>query len=146
MEGEPGPVGVVAPYPMLIETALFDSGPYGACAVPFDALAFDLRVGDSGRWSAPRRHLCRCGCMDYGDSLTKVAELLQAPVATSVSGKGVMDECHPLAVGWGYGHTRRAHGGIGLSKSRCGAGDRREVQRSIDGVLLDTTTSAPYTR
>ena len=24
-------------------------------------------------------------------------------MATSVSGKGVIDECHPLAVGWGYG-------------------------------------------
>src|SRR5262249_33935109 len=35
--------------------------------------------------------------------LVQVAELLQAPVATSVSGKGVIDECHPLAVGWGYG-------------------------------------------
>ena len=43
------------------------------------------------------------GCMDYSASLTKVAEMLQAPVATSVSGKGVIDECHPLAVGWGYG-------------------------------------------
>ena len=43
------------------------------------------------------------GCMDFSSSLTKVAELLQAPVATSVSGKGAIDECHPLAVGWGYG-------------------------------------------
>ena len=29
--------------------------------------------------------------------------MLQAPVATSVSGKGVFPENHPLAVGWGYG-------------------------------------------
>jgi acetolactate synthase-1/2/3 large subunit len=41
--------------------------------------------------------------MDYSPSLVEVAELLQAPVATSVSGKGAFPECHPLAVGWGYG-------------------------------------------
>jgi len=29
--------------------------------------------------------------------------MLQAPVATSVSGKGCMPDSHPLAVGWGYG-------------------------------------------
>ena len=29
--------------------------------------------------------------------------MLQAPVATSVSGKGAISDGHPLAVGWGYG-------------------------------------------
>src|SRR5207302_8794059 len=43
------------------------------------------------------------GCMDFGPALVQAAETLQAPVATSVSGKGVIPECHPLAVGWGYG-------------------------------------------
>jgi acetolactate synthase-1/2/3 large subunit len=41
--------------------------------------------------------------MDYSCALVRVAELLQAPVATSVSGKGVIPETHLLAVGWGYG-------------------------------------------
>jgi acetolactate synthase-1/2/3 large subunit len=43
------------------------------------------------------------GCMDHSPALVQVAELLQSPVATSVSGKGVIPEAHPLAVGWGYG-------------------------------------------
>src|SRR5207302_6601809 len=43
------------------------------------------------------------GCMDYGEKLVQAAELLQAPVATSISGKGTIPETHPIAVGWGYG-------------------------------------------
>ena len=55
-----------------------------------------------------RRHLRRPGLHGLlGRSLAAVAEMLQAPVATSVSGKGVIPECHPLAVGWGYGPQRR---------------------------------------
>jgi acetolactate synthase-1/2/3 large subunit len=41
--------------------------------------------------------------MDYGAALVRLAETLQAPVSTSMSGKGVIPEDHPLAVGWGYG-------------------------------------------
>ena len=43
-----------------------------------------------------------------------VAELLQAPVATTVSGKGVIPDDHPLAVGWGYGSLRHEGGRAGL--------------------------------
>ena len=43
------------------------------------------------------------GCVDAGPALAAVAEVLQAPVATSVSGKGSIPDAHPLAVGWGYG-------------------------------------------
>ena len=43
------------------------------------------------------------GCVEAGPALAAVAELLQAPVATSVSGKGCIPDAHPLAVGWGYG-------------------------------------------
>jgi acetolactate synthase-1/2/3 large subunit len=101
--GEPGPVGVVIPYPLLIEAHHFHSGPLAPPGVPFDEAAFHrvlhllsdrrLRVGIYAGW----------GCMNYGPSLARLAEVLQAPVATSMMGKGVICETHPLAVGWGYG-------------------------------------------
>jgi acetolactate synthase-1/2/3 large subunit len=71
--------------------------------LPFDEAAYRQVV----------KHLCDkrlrvgiyagLGCVDAGPSLVQVAELLQAPVATSVSGKGCIPDSHPLAVGWGYG-------------------------------------------
>ena len=41
--------------------------------------------------------------MNHSADLVALAEVLQAPVATSIAGKGAMPENHPLAVGWGYG-------------------------------------------
>ncbi len=109
-QGEPGPTAVVVPYNLLTETHRYYCPPPGPPEVPFDeaavACALQLlnnRVGAG----LPRPYrvgiYAGMGCMDFSSSLTKVAELLQAPVATSVSGKGAIDECHPLAVGWGYG-------------------------------------------
>ncbi|MEZ6140115.1 MAG: thiamine pyrophosphate-binding protein [Zavarzinella sp.] len=103
MEGEPGPVAVVIPFTMLVETAEFDSPPLEPAPLPFDEKTFqealallskqDLRVGIyAGQ-----------GCQDYSELLGKLAEVLQAPVATSVSGKGVISDRHPFSVGWGYG-------------------------------------------
>ena len=43
------------------------------------------------------------GCVEAGQRLPRSPRLLQAPVATSVSGKGCIPDSHPLAVGWGYG-------------------------------------------
>ena len=101
--GEPGPVAVVIPYNLFIEVVEFNSPPVALAAPPFDEAAFEKAVAllADGR--------CRVGiyagggCMDYCEPLTRAAELLQSPVATSVSGKGCIPESHPLAVGWGFG-------------------------------------------
>ena len=101
--GEPGPVAVNIPYPLFIATADYHCPPGGGPASPFDEAAFQQAL-----------HLLACrnfrvgiyaglGCMDVSPALVQVAELLGAPVATSISGKGVIPDCHPLAVGWGYG-------------------------------------------
>lgn len=103
MAGEPGPVGVVIPYDLLIEAAAFDSGPLEPLPVPFDEQATATAIA----MLSDRRHkvgiYAGLGCMDHSPALVQLAEQLQAPVATSISGKGAMPEDHPLAVGWGYG-------------------------------------------
>ena len=101
--GEPGPVAVLIPFPLYMEAWDYDQPAPPPYPVPFDEDAYrkilchlqnrDCRVGI----------YAGVGCADSGPSLTAVAELLQAPVATSVSGKGVIPDAHPLAVGWGYG-------------------------------------------
>jgi acetolactate synthase-1/2/3 large subunit len=101
--GEPGPVAVVIPFNLLIEVAHFSCPPPADVPLPFDDAAFERAVA----LLTDRRNrvgiYAGYGCMDHGDQLAAVAEVLQAPVATSVSGKGCVLDAHPLAVGWGYG-------------------------------------------
>jgi acetolactate synthase-1/2/3 large subunit len=100
--GEPGPVAVVVPYNLLMAAENYDSPPLEGLALPFDEPAFNQTLG----LLTGRRRVgiyAGLGCMDHSPALVRLAETLQAPVATSVSGKGVIPEDHPLAVGWGYG-------------------------------------------
>jgi acetolactate synthase I/II/III large subunit len=115
--GEPGPVAVVIPYTLLTETHDFHTPPAEAPALPFDAECFlqALKLLKETRFKVGI--YAGQGCMDYSDLLVQLAELLQAPVATSVSGKGCFPECHPLSVGWGYGShatgaSERVFGGL----------------------------------
>jgi acetolactate synthase-1/2/3 large subunit len=108
--GEPGPVAVVIPFDLLNEAWDYDTSMPGDLVMPFDADAYRQAVS----LLSDRR--CRVGiyagmgCASASGSLVRVAELLQAPVATSISGKGVIPDSHRLAVGWGYGEqgTRAA--------------------------------------
>jgi acetolactate synthase-1/2/3 large subunit len=101
--GEPGPVGVLIPFPLFIARHDFQSPPQEMVIEGIDLAAFQKVLASLSD------HKCRVGiyaglgCMDYGHALVEVAEILQAPVATTVSGKGCIPENHPLAVGWGYG-------------------------------------------
>jgi acetolactate synthase-1/2/3 large subunit len=104
LSGEPGPVAVVVPYNLLIEAADFRVPPPAATpTVIFDEGAFQKAVAFLSDKSQRIGIYAGFGCMDFSEDLAAVAELLQAPVATSVSGKGAISEAHPLAVGWGYG-------------------------------------------
>jgi acetolactate synthase-1/2/3 large subunit len=103
MCGEPGPAAVVVPYNLLIDTCKYDCLPIAPCDLPFDDGAFQCALGLLSQHGLKVGIYAGMGCMNYSPALVNVAEVLQAPVATSVSGKGVISECHPLAVGWGYG-------------------------------------------
>ncbi len=100
---EPGPVAVVIPYDLLIQASHFH------CEKPYEVItACDEDATQQAIRLLSQRSLkvgiyAGQGCMNYTSSLTALAELLEAPVATSVSGKGVINERHPLSVGWGYG-------------------------------------------
>ncbi len=101
--GEPGPVAVLIPYPFYTEVWNYDLAVPPPCPVPFDEPAYQRVLA---HLMDRRRRVgiyAGLGCVDAGPSLAMAAELLQAPVATSVSGKGCISDLHPLAVGWGYG-------------------------------------------
>ena len=101
--GEPGPTAVVIPYWMYTEVWDYDEPLPPPPALAFDEAAYRRALG----LLCDKRYrvglYAGLGCMDAGPSLRAVAETLQAPGATSVSGKGALPEGHPLAVGWGYG-------------------------------------------
>jgi acetolactate synthase-1/2/3 large subunit len=101
--GEPGPVAVVIPYNLFIEAHDFRCPPPSIPLLPFDEEAFQKALALLCDARERIGIYAGAGCMAFSAELTAVAELLQAPVATSVSGKGAICETHPLAVGWGYG-------------------------------------------
>jgi acetolactate synthase-1/2/3 large subunit len=101
--GEPGPVAVVIPYDLLIETHHFNDPPLAPCGSPWDENAVQAALCLLSQPKARVGIYAGQGCMNYSGLLCQVAEMMQAPVATSVSGKGVISENHPLAVGYGFG-------------------------------------------
>jgi acetolactate synthase-1/2/3 large subunit len=103
LAGEPGPVAVVIPFPFFSEAWDYDQPAPPPYPLPFDEAAYGQIVAHLADRKCRVGIYAGLGCVDHGPALAAVAEMLQAPVATSVSGKGCLPDSHPLAVGWGYG-------------------------------------------
>jgi acetolactate synthase-1/2/3 large subunit len=101
--GEPGPVAVLIPYPLLIANHAYHCPSLEPEMPAIDEGAFQNAIGLLANHKWRIGIYAGLGCMNCSPALVEVAEILQAPVATSVSGKGAMPEHHPLSVGWGYG-------------------------------------------
>ncbi len=102
--GEPGPVVVEIPYNLfaaraeppgtVAETASTPRAPSPeAVDKVLDLLRGAKRVGIYAGF----------GASDARDDLARLAEILQAPVATTLGGRGVVPEDHALSVGFGFG-------------------------------------------
>jgi acetolactate synthase-1/2/3 large subunit len=101
--GEPGPTAVVIPYNLFLEAADFQVPPPAGPELTWNEDCVRQAIQLLAHRKLSIGIYAGLGCMDHSAELVQVAELLQAPVTTSVSGKGAMPENHPLAVGWGYG-------------------------------------------
>ena len=101
--GEPGPAVVIIPFPLFQEVWDYDQPAPPPYPAPFDEAAYGRALAHLTDRKRRVGIYAGLGCVDAGPALAAVAELLQAPVATSVSGKGCIPDAHPLAVGWGYG-------------------------------------------
>lgn len=101
--GEPGPVAVVIPFNLYNQSWDYDGVAPPPYPLPFDEAAYRRALAMLSDKRARVGIYAGMGCADVGPALACAAEILQAPVATSVSGKGVIPDGHPLAVGWGYG-------------------------------------------
>jgi acetolactate synthase-1/2/3 large subunit len=101
--GEPGPAAVVIPFDLYNKTWDYDCTMPAELPAPFDEQAYQQALHILSNRNCRVGIYAGMGCLDAGPSLMAVADMLQAPVATSVSGKGCIPDSHPLAVGWGYG-------------------------------------------
>jgi len=103
--GEPGPVFVELPVNILMMTEEIGELPQFRPAPPprVDAAA---EMAHAAELLRDARHACifaGWGARDANDDLIRLAEWLEAPVATTLQGLSVFPGNHPLHVGFGFG-------------------------------------------
>ena len=101
--GEPGPVGVLIPFDFfnLTTETSFD---YAGETRYEEASQKEIQQAVALIKHAKKPAIyVGMGAIRARDELLMLAEALNAPVATTISGKGLIPEDHPLAVGYGFG-------------------------------------------
>jgi acetolactate synthase-1/2/3 large subunit len=100
--GEPGPVVVEIPYNLFMSRA--DAVPPPPLAAPpYPDPETIEKIGSLIRQAKRVGIYAGFGASDARDDLIRLAEILQAPIATTLAGRGVVPEDHPLSVGFGFG-------------------------------------------
>ncbi len=104
-QGEPGPALVEISSMLLMERARFRLGAGSVPAAPPDISGQLDDAAERLRRSSAVGIYAGAGALGATEELRVLAERLQAPVATTISGRGVLPEDHPLSVGYGFGRS-----------------------------------------
>jgi acetolactate synthase-1/2/3 large subunit len=108
-QGEPGPAVVELSPALLMERGRFMISAHSEPVVDAPDIEHQLdEAAERLRRSPSVGIYAGAGAMDATDELRELAELLQAPVATTISGRGVLAEDHPCSVGYGFGRSGTA--------------------------------------
>ncbi len=105
--GEPGPVVVEVPYNLFMARAEAVEPPAVASPPDPDPATIE-KILELLRQSKLVGIYAGFGASDARDDLLRLAEILQAPIATTLGGRGVVPEDHPLSVGFGFGPSGTA--------------------------------------
>lgn len=103
--GEPGPVFVELPANILLLSGEVNELPRYVAPIPraFDAAEEIRRAADLLRNAKRPCMFVGWGARDAAQQVTRMAEWLEAPVATTLQGLSVFPANHPLHVGFGFG-------------------------------------------
>jgi acetolactate synthase I/II/III large subunit len=100
--GEPGPVIVDVPANILQESIIFTK--YYERKIQEDSS--EEKIKEIADLLAASKYLCiyaGLGALDASDEIRELAERFSAPIATTISARGIIPEDHPLVVGCGFG-------------------------------------------
>jgi len=103
--GVPGPVFVEVPAEMYLLAHDGDAAPALSLGAPPPQPPAELVERAAALLAGARRPLLYLGFGARGADVVALAETLEAPVATTIHGKGVFPESHPLALWPGFGEA-----------------------------------------